>query len=405
MSLIVQKFGGTSVKDISRIKKACLLISNEISKGNKVVVVTSAMAEDTNKLVKLTKAFSKRDNQEEYDVVVSSGEQISIGLISMCLNEMGIKAQSFLGWQIPIICDNNHSKAKIIKIDKNSILRVVKKNIVPVIAGFQGITQFNNRITTMGRGGSDTSAVAIAASIKAKRCDIYTDVDGIYTSDPRIVKKAKKIHRISYEEMLEFASLGAKVLQTRSVEMAMRYNVEVQVLSSSSGKPGTMLVKEEKDMEKALVSGITYTKDESNITLINLSDKPGIAAKIFSPLSNANINVDMIVQSGSENGKKINFTFTISKNDLKESITLMNKNKSQIGFEQIIKNDKLAKISIVGLGMRSHSGVAKKMFSALASKKINIHVISTSEIKISVLIDENLTALALKTLHTAFDLD
>ena len=402
MSLIVQKYGGTSVKDISKIKKACLLISAEKNRGNDVVVIASAMAGYTNKMVKLAENFSKCFIPEEYDTVVSSGEQISVGLISMCLNGMGIKARSLLGWQIPIVSDENHSKAKIIRIEKKSILKLIKENTIPVIAGFQGINPYNNRITTMGRGGSDTSAVAIAATIKADRCDIYTDVDGVYTSDPRIVKNAKKIDRISYEEMLEFASLGAKVLQTRSVEMAMRHNVKVQVLSSTSGKPGTTLVKEEKIMEKALVSGITHSKEECNITLINLQDKPGIAAKIFTPLSQANINVDMIVQTGSENRKHINFTFSLSKTDLKSALEQMNANKKVIGFQRIITNKKLARISIVGLGMKTHSGVAEKMFSILASKKINIHVISTSEIKISVLIDEKSTEAAVRALHTGF---
>ena len=405
MSLIVQKFGGTSVKDISKIKRACLLISTEHKKGNQVVVIVSAMAGETTKLINLSKNFSYSKNLDEYDVIVSTGEQVSVGLVSMCLNGMGIKAQSLLGWQIPIICDDNHSKAKIIEINTNSILNILKNGAIPIIAGFQGISHTEKKIVTLGRGGSDTSAVAIAASMSADRCDIYTDVDGVYTSDPKIVPKAKKIDRISYEEMLEFASLGAKVLQTRSVEMAMRYNVEVQVLSSASGQPGTLVVKEEKDMEKALVSGITHSKEECNITLINLEDRPGIAAKIFTPLSDANINVDMIVQTGSESGKNINFTFTVSDSDLKLAVSLMNEHKNEIGFQRIITNNKLSKISIIGLGMRTHSGVAKKMFTTLASKNINIHVISTSEIKISVLVNEEFTELAVKALHSVFELD
>ena len=405
MSIIVQKFGGTSLGDIDKIKRACSLISRECEKGSQVVVLASAIAGETDKLIKLATQFEAKRSPEEYDVIVSTGEQVSIGLISMCLNQMGIKAKSLLGWQIPIVCDDNNSEAKIIEINKNLIFDLLKQNIVPIIAGFQGISLKNKRIVTLGRGGSDTSAVAIAASIKADRCDIYTDVDGVYTSDPRIVKKAKKIDRISYEEMLEFSSLGAKILQTRSVEMAMRNNVKVQVLSSTSGKAGTMLVEEEKGMEKALVSGITHSKEECNITLINLQDRPGVAAKIFTSLSDSNINVDMIVQTGSENKKNINFTFTVSNADLKQSLSLMNKNKDNIGFERIITNSKLAKISIIGLGMRTHSGIAKKMFSALASKNINIHVISTSEIKISVLIDEEYAELAIKTLHSAFELD
>ena len=322
----------------------------------------------------------------------------------MALKEIGILAKPLLGWQVPIIGSKEQTKAKINKIDNKLLLKIINNNEIPIIAGFQGVDDDNN-IVTLGRGGSDTSAVAIAAAISADRCDIYTDVDGISTCDPRMVSKAKKLERISYEEMLEFASLGAKVLQTRSVEMAMRHNVTVQVLSSQTGKKGTFLIKEDKKMENELVSGIAYTKDEANITLINILDKPGIAAKIFTPLSESNINVDMIVQTGSENGKNINFTYTVSRKDLKQAILIMEENKNNIGFERLITNDSLAKISIIGLGMRTHTGVANKMFSALASEKINIHVISTSEIKISVLINEELIKKALKVLHTTFGLD
>lgn len=404
MQRIVQKFGGTSVGNISKIKKVCELIKKEFENGNQVVVVSSAMSGATNKLVDLAENFDVTNNKKEYDMIVSTGEQISIALISMALKEIGILAKPLLGWQVPIIGSKEQTKAKINKIDNKLLLKIINNNEIPIIAGFQGVDDDNN-IVTFGRGGSDTSAVAIAAAISADRCDIYTDVDGIYTCDPRMVSKAKKLERISYEEMLEFASLGAKVLQTRSVEMAMRHNVTVQVLSSQTGKKGTFLTKEDKKMENELVSGIAYTKDEANITLINILDKPGVAAKIFTPLSERNINVDMIVQTGSENGKNINFTYTVSRKDLKQAILIMEENKNNIGFERLITNDSLAKISIIGLGMRTHTGVANKMFSALASEKINIHVISTSEIKISVLINEELIKKALKVLHTTFGLD
>ena len=404
MQRIVQKFGGTSVGSISKIKKACELIKKEFENGNQVVVVSSAMSGETNKLVDLAENFDVTNNKKEYDMIVSTGEQISIALISMALKEIGMHAKPLLGWQVPIIGSKEQTKAKINKIDNKLLLKIINNNEIPIIAGFQGVDDDDN-IVTFGRGGSDTSAVAIAAAISADRCDIYTDVDGIYTCDPRMVSKAKKLERISYEEMLEFASLGAKVLQTRSVEMAMRYNVTVQVLSSQTGEKGTFLTKEDKKMENELVSGIAYTKDEANITLINILDKPGVAAKIFTPLSKSNINVDMIVQTGSENGKNINFTYTVSRKDLKQAILIMEENKNNINFERLITNDSLAKISIIGLGMRTHTGVANKMFSALASEKINIHVISTSEIKISVLINEELIKKALKVLHTTFGLD
>ena len=404
MQRIVQKFGGTSVGSISKIIKACKLIKKEFENGNQVVVVSSAMSGETNKLLNLAENFDASTNKKEYDMIVSTGEQISIALIAMALKSIGINAKPLLGWQVPIIGSSNHTEAKINKIDNKKILEIIKNKEIPIIAGFQGVDK-NNNIVTFGRGGSDTSAVAIAAAISADRCDIYTDVDGIYTCDPRMVTKAKKLERISYEEMLEFASLGAKVLQTRSVEMAMRHNVTVQVLSSQTGKKGTFLTKEDKKMENELVSGIAYTKDEAKITLINILDNPGVAAKIFVPLSKNNINVDMIVQTGSENGKNINFTYTVSRKALKKAILIMEDNKNNINFERIITNDSLAKVSIIGLGMRTHTGVADKMFSALASENINIHVISTSEIKISVLINEELIKKALETLHTKFELD
>ncbi len=404
MLKIVQKFGGTSVGSISKIKQICKLIAKEYKNNNQVVVVSSAMSGETNKLVSLAENFNITSNKYEYDMIVSTGEQISISLISMALKEMNIPAKPLLGWQVPILCSPDPSKAKILKINKKMLNNLLNKKIIPVIAGFQGLDS-NNNIVTLGRGGSDTSAVAIAASISADRCDIYTDVDGVYTCDPRLVPKAKKINKISYEEMLEFASLGAKVLQTRSVEMAMRYNVLVQVLSNNGKQKGTFLTKEDKKMENELVSGVAYSKEEANITLINISDTPGVASKIFTPLSEANINVDMIVQTGSEDGKNINFTYTVSRKDLKECLSIMNNNKNNIGFKKIITNSKLAKISIIGLGMRTHTGVANKMFTTLAAKNINIHVISTSEIKISVLIDEKLTSKALKALHSSFNLN
>ena len=404
MQKIVQKFGGTSVGTIDKIKHVCSLINKEIKSGNQVAVVSSAMSGETNKLVSLAENFDINKNKLEFDMIVSTGEQVSIALISMALKEIGLKGVPLLGWQIPITGSNDFTKAKIDNIDDSLVLDVMNKGEIPIIAGFQGVNSKNN-IVTFGRGGSDTSAVAIAAAIRADRCDIYTDVDGIYTSDPRIVEKARKLNKISYEEMLEFASLGAKVLQTRSVEMAMRHEVLVQVLSSQTGEKGTFLTKEDKKMENELVSGIAYSKDEANITLINILDKPGVATKIFSPLSEANINVDMIVQTGSENGKNINFTYTVSRKDLEQTISIMEENKIGIEFERIITNNSLAKVSIVGLGMRTHTGVANKMFSSLASESINIHVISTSEIKISVLIDEEYIEKALNALHSTFKLD
>ena len=404
MQKIVQKFGGTSVGTIDKIKHVCLLINKEIKSGNQVAVVSSAMSGETNKLVNLAENFDINKNKLEFDMIVSTGEQVSIALISMALKEIGLKGVPLLGWQVPITGSNDFTKAKIDNIDGSLIVNLMSRGEIPIIAGFQGVNSKNN-IVTFGRGGSDTSAVAIAAAIRADRCDIYTDVDGIYTSDPRIVKKARKLSKISYEEMLEFASLGAKVLQTRSVEMAMRHEVIVQVLSSQTGEKGTFLTKEDKKMENELVSGIAYSKDEANITLINILDKPGVATKIFSPLSEANINVDMIVQTGSENGKNINFTYTVSRKDLKQTISIMEENKIDIEFERIITNNSLAKVSIVGLGMRTHTGVANKMFSSLASESINIHVISTSEIKISVLIDEEYIEKALNALHSTFKLD
>lgn len=404
MQKIVQKFGGTSVGTIEKIKHVCSLINKEVKNGNQVAVVSSAMSGETNRLLSLADNFDLKNNKLESDMIVSTGEQIAISLISMALKEIGLKGKPLLGWQIPIIGSKDYTKAKINRIDDKIILEIMNKGEIPIIAGFQGVDEDNN-IVTFGRGGSDTSAVAIAAAIAADRCDIYTDVNGVYTTDPRIVKNAKKLNKISYEEMLEFASLGAKVLQTRSVEMAMRYGVTVQVLSSITGDIGTFLTKEDKKMENELVSGIAYSKDEANLTLINILDKPGVATKIFNPLSEANINVDMIVQSGSENGKNINFTYTVSRKDLEQTISIMENNKPNIEFERIITNNSLAKVSIIGLGMRTHTGVANKMFSALASQNINIHVISTSEIKISVLIDEDYIEKAINILHSIFELE
>ena len=404
MQKIVQKFGGTSVGTIEKIKHVCSIINKEIKNGNQVAVVSSAMSGETNKLLSLAENFDIQNNKLESDMIVSTGEQIAISLISMALKEIGLKGKPLLGWQIPIIGTKDFTKAKIKRIDDKIILEIMNRGEIPIIAGFQGIDEDKN-IVTFGRGGSDTSAVAIAASIAADRCDIYTDVDGVYTSDPRIVKNARKLDKISYEEMLEFASLGAKVLQTRSVEMAMRHGVTVQVLSSITGNTGTFLIKEDEKMENELVSGIAYSKDEANLTLINILDKPGVATKIFSPLSESNINVDMIVQTGSENGNNINFTYTVSRKDLEQTILIMEENKNDIEFERIITNNSLAKVSIIGLGMRTHTGVANKMFSALASENINIHVISTSEIKISVLIDETAIEKAINVLHSTFDLE
>jgi len=404
MARIVQKFGGTSVADIVRIRNVALRVKREVDAGNEVAVVVSAMAGTTNQLVDWTRQINKLHDAREYDAVVASGEQVTAGLTALALQELGINARSWLGWQIPIHTDGVHGKARIDSIDTEELSRRLKDGQVAVVAGFQGLGP-DNRITTLGRGGSDTSAVALAAALKAERCDIFTDVDGVYTTDPRIVAKARKLDKITYEEMLEMASQGAKVLQTRSVEMAMNHGVRVQVLSSFIDAPGTLVVDEDEILEKQVVSGIAYSRDEAKITLLKVADRPGVAASIFGPLADRAINVDMIVQNVSEDGRATDMTFTVAKADLDRAVRVLEEQRQTLGYQTLKPDPNVVKISVIGVGMRSHTGVAKQMFEALAQRGINIQVISTSEIKVSVLIAEEYTELALRALHTAYGLD
>jgi len=404
MARIVQKFGGTSVADIDRIRAVAQRVKRSVDAGDEVAVVVSAMAGTTNQLVEWTREISPMHDAREYDVVVSAGEQINVGLMAMALQNIGVDARSWLGWQIPMVTDDVHGRARIEDVKADEIVRRFGQGQVAVMAGFQGIAS-DNRITTLGRGGSDTSAVALAAAIDADRCDIFTDVDGIYTSDPRIVTRARKLDRITYEEMLEMASLGAKVLQTRSVELAMNHRVRLQVLSSFIDAPGTLVVDEEEIVEQEIVSGIAHSGNEAKITLVRVPDNPGIAAAIFGPLAEASINVDMIVQNVSEDGKATDLTFTVPKDDLARTLEVLGGQREKLGFERVEGDPDVVKISVVGVGMRSHAGVALRMFKALADKGINIQVISTSEIKISVLVSDAYTELALRSLHTAYGLD
>lgn len=408
MARIVAKFGGTSVADTARIEKAADKVAREVALGHEVAVIVSAMSGVTNQLVDYCRAISPVHDAREYDSVVASGEQVTAGLMAIALQKRGISARSWLGWQVPIISDDVHGKARIAEIKTTEMERSLKTKEVAVLAGFQGVTP-ENRISTLGRGGSDTTAVALAAALKADRCDIYTDVDGIYTTDPRIVPGARKVDRISYEEMLELASLGAKVLQVRSVEMAFKQNVPVQVLSSfdeaiGSELPGTLVTKEEDIMEQYVVNGVAFAKDEAKVTIIGVPDVPGVAAKVFGPLADAAINVDMIVQNISPDGKTTDMTFTVPEGDLHKAQEVL---RSQDIFKNIeIRTDTdVVKVSVVGIGMRSHAGVAQTMFSALAEKGINIQVISTSEIKISVLIAKEYLELAVRALHAAYGLE
>ena len=407
MALIVQKFGGTSVGDISRIRNVATKVKKELDKGNQVAVVVSAMSGVTNQLVGYVQELSKLSTPEawaEYDHVVASGEQVTSGLLALCLNEMGIPARSYTGWQIPLKTDMAHGKARIESIDSAAILAEINSGKVVVVAGFQGVDK-NNRISTLGRGGSDTSAVALAAALKADRCDIYTDVEGVYTTDPRIVSDARKLDKIAYEEMLEMASLGAKVLQTRSVEMAMNHGVIVQVLSSFTDTAGTLLIKEEDIVEQKRITGIAYSRDDARISLTEIANIPGMSAALFAPLAQAGINVDMIVQNVTEGGKSTDITFTVPKVDLDNAVAVVEKLRDKLKFKSMHADKNVAKISVVGVGMRSHTGIAQTMFEALAEKNINISVISTSEIKISVLIAEEYTELAVRALHAAFELE
>lgn len=404
MYRIVQKFGGTSVADTQRIKEAAKKVAFEHSQGHQVVVVVSAMAGVTNKLIEFKNCVNNGLDASEYDVVLSSGEQTSAALMALALQNMGVRARSWLGWQIPIWTDNVHGKARITGIETDLLENQLKKNEIVVVAGFQGLTP-DKRITTLGRGGSDLTAVALAGALQARQCDIFTDVEGIYTCDPRIVSSANKLDKITYEEMMEMSSLGAKVLQTRAVELAMNYNVRIQVRSAFIDSPGTYLVSEDEIVEQQIVSGISHNRDEAKVTLLKVSDRPGVAAGVFGPLAEASVNVDMIVQNVSEDGKTTDLTFTVGQADLNLAVEVLETRKDEIGFQKIVADAGLVKISIVGVGMRSHPGVAQTMFNALAKKGINIKVISTSEIKVSVLIDEEYTELALKTLHSAYGLD
>jgi aspartate kinase len=404
MARIVQKFGGTSVADLERIRAVAQRVKAEVDAGNEVAVVVSAMAGVTNQLVGYVEEISPLYDAREYDAVVATGEQVTSGLLALELQRLGIEARSWLGWQIPIHTDGAHGKARIAGIDTDEMDARLKKGHVAVVPGFQGLGP-DNRVTTLGRGGSDTSAVALAAALGADRCDIYTDVDGVYTTDPRIVPRARKLEKITYEEMLEMASLGAKVLQTRAVEMAMKHRQRLQVLSSFSGEPGTLVVDEDEIVEQELVSGIAYSRDEAKITLVKVRDKPGVAAAIFGPLADASINVDMIVQNVSDDGRATDLTFTVAKNDLERAVATISGNRDELGYADLVHDSKVVKISVIGVGMRSHAGVALRMFQTLAEKGINIQVISTSEIKVSVLVEEEYTELAVRALHTAYGLD
>ena len=404
MELVVLKFGGTSVADVPQIKKIALKVKGEVDQGNKVIVVVSAMSGVTNNLIDLVNQTSKNFSLSEHDVVLSTGEQITSALLSIALEELSLKARSWMGWQVPIVSDNTHGKAVIKDIKTSNIMGSIKKGYIAIVSGFQGISE-DNRITTLGRGGSDTTAVALAAAFSADRCDIYTDVEGVYTTDPRIVKKAKKLDFITYEEMLELASQGAKVLQTRSVAMAMKYNVNLRVLSSFANGPGTLIAEERGNMEKSEISGIAHSLNEAKITLSDIPDQPGQAANIFGALAEFSINVDMIVQSSSINHGSTDMTFTIPETDLLMAEKVIKKIKGNIGFKKFTSETNVVKISIVGNAMRSQSGIAKTMFQTLAKNHINIQVISTSEIKISVLISSEYYELAMRSLHLAFNLD
>jgi len=403
MARIVMKFGGTSVADLDRIQNVAKRVKREVDAGNEVAVVVSAMSGVTNTLVGYCQGLSPLHDAREYDAVVATGEQVTTGLLAIALQTIGVEARSWQGWQIPIHTDNAHGKARITGVEGDELIKRMQTGQVAVVSGFQGLGP-DHRVTTLGRGGSDTSAVALAAALKADRCDIYTDVDGVYTTDPRIVEKARKLEKISYEEMLELASVGAKVLQTRSVELAMNERVRVQVLSSFQDLPGTLMVDEEEIVEKQTVSGIAYSRDDAKITLRRVPDRPGIAATVFGALAAQNVNVDMIVQNTAADGTT-DMTFTVGKSDLPRAQAALDSVKSDIGFQEVDSDPSVAKISVVGVGMRSHAGVANTMFKALAEKGINIEVISTSEIKVSVLISADYTELAVRALHTAYGLD
>lgn len=408
---IVMKFGGTSVADLDRIRNVAKTVKKQVDAGCEVTVVVSAMSGVTNQLVGYCESLNPLFDPCEYDSIVATGEQVTSGLLAIALQNLGVKSRSWAGWQIPIATDDAHSKARIKSIDSSKLIEYMQSGVVPVVAGFQGVDD-NGRVATLGRGGSDTSAVALAASMQATRCDIYTDVDGIYTTDPRIVKKAKRISAIAYEEMLELASVGAKVLQTRSVELAMKEQVRVQVLSSfddnpapmENSLPGSLVVSEDEIMEKEQVTGIAYSLNEAKVVIKGIPDHPGIAASVFAPLARENVNVDMIVQSSGSN-QKTDMTFTVPKTDLLNVQKILEREREHIGFAEMLTDDDVVKISVVGIGMRSHTGVANTMFKTLAERSINVQVISTSEIKVSVLVAAEYVELAVRALHTAYGLD
>ena len=418
MALVVMKFGGTSVANVDRIRNVAAHVKREVDAGNKVAVVVSAMAGATNQLVAWVNEASPLHDKREYDAVVASGEQVTAGLTAIVLQSMGIKARSWNGWQIPIETSDAHGAARILEIPGAKLRGSIEAGEVAVITGFQGIEPDSQRISTLGRGGSDTSAVAVAVALKADVCDIYTDVDGVYTTDPRIVAKARRLPKVSYEEMLEMASSGSKVLQTRSVELAMVHGMRTRVLSSfvapdqmepvrldNLDNIGTTVCSEDEIVEQQVVSGIAYAKDEAKVTLLKVADKPGVAARIFGPLANASINVDMIVQNVAADGNATDMTFTVQAAELPRALAVLEDAKADIGYFDVKSSDGVAKISVIGVGMRSHAGVAARMFQALAEKGINILAISTSEIKISVLIDAAYAELAVRTLHTLYGLD
>jgi len=415
MARLVMKFGGTSVADIERIRNVARHVQREINAGHEVAVIVSAMSGATNQLVAWCREAAALHDAREYDAVVSSGEQVTAGLLAIVLEGMGINARSWQGWQLPILTSNAHASARILDINGAELIKRFKeRHEVAVISGFQGMHKDTGRITTLGRGGSDTSAVAVAAAIQAERCDIYTDVDGVYTTDPRIVPRAHRLPKIAYEEMLELASLGAKVMQVRSVELGMVHNVRIFVRSSfekpedidpHGTPPGTLICGEEEIVEQQVVTGIAFSKDEAQIAIRRVQDKPGIAAAIFGPLAEANINVDMIVQNVSADGATTDVTFTVPAADYQRATDVLVKSKGQVGYERLDGANDVAKVSVIGIGMRSHAGVAAKAFKALAEKGINIRAITTSEIKFSLLIDANYTELAVRTLHSLYDLD
>jgi aspartate kinase len=403
VALIVQKYGGTSVGDLNRIRNVAHRVQKTSREGNEVVVVVSAMAGETDRLIQLCHQACDSPVLREYDCLISTGEQVSAALLAITLQSMGVPAKSFLGPQVRIVTDRAFSTARIQNVEVSRLRKELKAGVIPVVTGFQGVDKKGD-ITTLGRGGSDTTGVALAAALKADVCEIYTDVEGVYTTDPNICQEARKLARISYDEMLEMASLGAKVLQIRSVEFAKKFNVPIHVRSSFSEKSGTWVVKEDEKMEKVLVSGVTLNKSEARLTIVRVPDKPGIASKIFSPISDANIVVDMIIQNSSADGST-DMTFTVPKADMKKALKLVRKVAEEIQAQEVLADENIAKISIVGAGMRSHSGVASKMFTALSKENINILMISTSEIKISCVIEAKYGELAARVLHQAFGLE